>query len=203
MARYGPQVGPDITFLGVDRCDHTDPPSMAGAAGHALLDDGVGTGALIMVQEKRAPAPSVAVPGPPPSAPAGFVPDHKRPSFIPPPPPMPPGAAGDAPPPPPPEDDAKARSASTVSDSISLVLSNAPEQPLAKWSAAAVLKWIKANDLAPPFVQWMEASPANAVDGALLGEMDDHMLTDAGVRNKIHRVKLLQAIAALKERDRK
>jgi len=31
MARYGPQFGPDITFLGVDRCDHTDPASMAGA----------------------------------------------------------------------------------------------------------------------------------------------------------------------------
>jgi agmatinase len=25
MARYGPQYGPDVTFLGVDRCDWTDP----------------------------------------------------------------------------------------------------------------------------------------------------------------------------------
>ena len=24
MARYGPQFGPDITFLGVDRCDWAD-----------------------------------------------------------------------------------------------------------------------------------------------------------------------------------
>ena len=29
--RYGPQYGPDITFLGVDRCDLTDPASLAGA----------------------------------------------------------------------------------------------------------------------------------------------------------------------------
>ena len=27
MARYGPQFGPDITFLGVDRCDWADPAS--------------------------------------------------------------------------------------------------------------------------------------------------------------------------------
>ena len=25
MARYGPQFGPDITFLGVARCDWADP----------------------------------------------------------------------------------------------------------------------------------------------------------------------------------
>src|ERR1700744_19500 len=32
MARYGPQFGPDITFLGVDRCDWADPASYPGAA---------------------------------------------------------------------------------------------------------------------------------------------------------------------------
>src|ERR1700744_3202259 len=31
MARYGPQFGPDITFLGVDRCDWADPDSYADA----------------------------------------------------------------------------------------------------------------------------------------------------------------------------
>jgi agmatinase len=31
MTRYGSQYGPDITFLGVDRCDLGDPPSFAGA----------------------------------------------------------------------------------------------------------------------------------------------------------------------------
>jgi agmatinase len=31
MARYGPQFGPDITFLGVQRCDWADPASYAGA----------------------------------------------------------------------------------------------------------------------------------------------------------------------------
>ncbi|WP_155360299.1 agmatinase [Acrocarpospora macrocephala] len=31
MARYGPMFGPDITFLGVDRCDLTDPSTFAGA----------------------------------------------------------------------------------------------------------------------------------------------------------------------------
>ncbi|MFP5334629.1 MAG: agmatinase [Actinomycetes bacterium] len=31
MTRYGPQFGPDVTFLGVDRCDWQDPASMAGA----------------------------------------------------------------------------------------------------------------------------------------------------------------------------
>jgi agmatinase len=31
MARYGPQFGPDITFLGVDRCDWADPASYADA----------------------------------------------------------------------------------------------------------------------------------------------------------------------------
>src|SRR5690349_14223890 len=31
MTRYGAQYGPDITFLGVDRCDLDDPPSFAGA----------------------------------------------------------------------------------------------------------------------------------------------------------------------------
>jgi agmatinase len=31
MARYGGQYGPDVTFLGVDRCDLGDPASMAGA----------------------------------------------------------------------------------------------------------------------------------------------------------------------------
>ncbi|WP_030456746.1 agmatinase [Herbidospora cretacea] len=31
MTRYGPMYGPDITFLGVDRCDLTDPASFAGA----------------------------------------------------------------------------------------------------------------------------------------------------------------------------
>ncbi len=31
MARYGAQFGPDITFLGVDRCDWADPESFAGA----------------------------------------------------------------------------------------------------------------------------------------------------------------------------
>ena len=31
MARYGPQFGPDITFLGVRRCDWADPDSYAGA----------------------------------------------------------------------------------------------------------------------------------------------------------------------------
>jgi agmatinase len=31
MARYGPQYGPDVTFLGVDRCDLEDPASFAEA----------------------------------------------------------------------------------------------------------------------------------------------------------------------------
>jgi agmatinase len=31
MARYGSQYGPDITFLGVDRCDLGDPESFRGA----------------------------------------------------------------------------------------------------------------------------------------------------------------------------
>jgi agmatinase len=31
MSRYGAQFGPDITFLGVPRCDLTDPGSLAGA----------------------------------------------------------------------------------------------------------------------------------------------------------------------------
>ncbi|GLX97940.1 agmatinase [Herbidospora sp. NEAU-GS84] len=31
MTRYGPMYGPDITFLGVDRCDLTDPASFEGA----------------------------------------------------------------------------------------------------------------------------------------------------------------------------
>ena len=31
MTRYGPMFGPDITFLGVDRCDLGDPGSIAGA----------------------------------------------------------------------------------------------------------------------------------------------------------------------------
>ncbi|HWL95860.1 MAG TPA: agmatinase [Nocardioidaceae bacterium] len=31
MSRYGAQFGPDITFLGVPRCDLTDPASLAGA----------------------------------------------------------------------------------------------------------------------------------------------------------------------------
>ena len=31
MARYGPQFGPDIPFLGVDRCDWTDAPTYADA----------------------------------------------------------------------------------------------------------------------------------------------------------------------------
>jgi agmatinase len=30
MARYGPQYGPDVTFLGVDRCDLDEPESYAG-----------------------------------------------------------------------------------------------------------------------------------------------------------------------------
>jgi arginase family enzyme len=31
IMRYGPQYGPDITFLGVDRCDWSDPSSYPGA----------------------------------------------------------------------------------------------------------------------------------------------------------------------------
>ena len=31
MARYGPQFGPDITFLGVARCDRADPATFPGA----------------------------------------------------------------------------------------------------------------------------------------------------------------------------
>jgi agmatinase len=31
VARYGTQFGPDITFLGVERCDLEDPDSFAGA----------------------------------------------------------------------------------------------------------------------------------------------------------------------------
>ena len=31
MARYGPQFGPDITFLGVARCDWADPATYPGA----------------------------------------------------------------------------------------------------------------------------------------------------------------------------
>jgi Arginase family len=46
MARYGPQFGPDITFLGVARCDWTDPahapgtgtPEPGGLSARQLLD---------------------------------------------------------------------------------------------------------------------------------------------------------------------
>ena len=31
MARYGTQYGPDVTFLGVARCDHTDPQTYVDA----------------------------------------------------------------------------------------------------------------------------------------------------------------------------
>ena len=31
MARYGGMFGPDVTFLGVERCDLDDPPSFQGA----------------------------------------------------------------------------------------------------------------------------------------------------------------------------
>jgi agmatinase len=31
VTRYGPQFGPDVTFLGVERCDLTDPDSLQGA----------------------------------------------------------------------------------------------------------------------------------------------------------------------------
>ncbi|HYU05237.1 MAG TPA: arginase family protein, partial [Jatrophihabitantaceae bacterium] len=31
MSRYGAQFGPDITFLGVDRCDWADPATYPGA----------------------------------------------------------------------------------------------------------------------------------------------------------------------------
>ena len=31
MVRYGPQFGPDVTFLGVDRCDWSEPNTYAGA----------------------------------------------------------------------------------------------------------------------------------------------------------------------------
>ena len=31
MARYGAMFGPDITFLGVDRCDWAEPDTYAGA----------------------------------------------------------------------------------------------------------------------------------------------------------------------------
>jgi arginase family enzyme len=31
MARYGPQFGPDITFLGIVRCDGADPATYPGA----------------------------------------------------------------------------------------------------------------------------------------------------------------------------
>jgi hypothetical protein len=31
MARYGAQFGPDLTFLGVPRCDWQDPATFAGA----------------------------------------------------------------------------------------------------------------------------------------------------------------------------
>src|SRR3954454_22810809 len=31
MTRYGAQYGPDVTFLGVDRCDLGDPASLGGA----------------------------------------------------------------------------------------------------------------------------------------------------------------------------
>src|ERR1044072_7947415 len=31
MTRYGPMFGPDVTFLGVDRCDLGDPATFAGA----------------------------------------------------------------------------------------------------------------------------------------------------------------------------
>src|SRR3954452_9691741 len=31
MSRYGAQYGPDVTFLGVERCDLDDPASYAGA----------------------------------------------------------------------------------------------------------------------------------------------------------------------------
>ena len=31
MARYGPQFGPDITFLGVARCGWSDPATYPGA----------------------------------------------------------------------------------------------------------------------------------------------------------------------------
>jgi len=31
LTRYGPMFGPDVTFLGVDRCDVTDPATLSGA----------------------------------------------------------------------------------------------------------------------------------------------------------------------------
>src|SRR4051812_28695890 len=31
MTRYGPQFGPDVTFLGVPRCDLDDPPTYSAA----------------------------------------------------------------------------------------------------------------------------------------------------------------------------
>src|SRR3954453_1737016 len=31
MTRYGPMFGPDITFLGIERCDLAEPASFAGA----------------------------------------------------------------------------------------------------------------------------------------------------------------------------
>jgi hypothetical protein len=37
MARYGPQFGPDITFLGVARCDWADPATYPGAEALSAL----------------------------------------------------------------------------------------------------------------------------------------------------------------------
>ncbi len=42
MARYGPQFGPDITFLGVARCDWADPATFPGADVPGRVTEGDG-----------------------------------------------------------------------------------------------------------------------------------------------------------------
>ena len=56
MARYGPQFGPDITFLGVARCDWTDPATFPGA-------DVVILGAPFVCDPAHAPGTGTPEPG--------------------------------------------------------------------------------------------------------------------------------------------
>ncbi len=135
-------------------------------------DESVGSGVLLVVMDRdeKAGVRVSAPPPPPPIPPAGFDADSKRLSFIPPPPPQP---------------------SAEESSSLSALASAAPSTPLRAWPADTVLQWLRANSLAPAFVAWIEAGgAANAVDGALLSELDEAMLVDAGVSNRIHRVKV-------------
>jgi hypothetical protein len=61
-----------------------------------------------------------------------------------------------------------------------------------------VTSWIRMNNLAPALVEWSLKDAANKIDGALLLAIDEQMLTECGVANKMHRVKFLQAVASIK-----